>query len=343
MARTKHRLEALTSLRFFAALSVAFFHIPYTLPSVSKIHLASWGGGTGVSFFFVLSGFILSHVYPLNEKINKRSFYTKRLARIYPLHLVTLIIWILIFYPNWGIPINDKINSGITNVFLIQAFFLGALFNLGYNAISWSLSVEAFFYFLYPFINKIKYAILIFIGYTGIITCGYILEGKSLFHPNIYYFNPLARLAEFCLGMILYQLANKYNILRDRGTISELFAALFVFICINTYHSIPKGYQFIYLGLSFGIMITILAYSKGILSRILNNPILVLLGEVSFSFYMIHHMWFRILQKTIGDKYSGLPLLLIGLASTIILSILSYCVIEKRARFIITNWLAMKK
>jgi peptidoglycan/LPS O-acetylase OafA/YrhL len=76
-------LKALTSLRFFAAFMIFMFHLQNydATPWLQAI-----GGSMrhGVSFFFVLSGFILTHVYSSREKLDPRMFFLSRFARLYP-------------------------------------------------------------------------------------------------------------------------------------------------------------------------------------------------------------------------------------------------------------------
>ena len=147
-----------------AAMAVVLFHVPFTLTRT-----VGWtvlpDGPLGVSFFFILSGFILSHVYG-GTRFGVANFYRKRLARIYPLHVLTLLAWIVLFFGQWGNSLPDRVNSGIANVLLLHAFFSGPLFNLGYNAVSWSISVEAFFYLLFPILVRRNACYGLFIAYT---------------------------------------------------------------------------------------------------------------------------------------------------------------------------------
>ena len=99
----------------------------------------------GVEFFFVLSGFVLRLTYGALNPLNAGTFYVRRIARIYPLHLLTFFVWCVLFYSTWGNSGQKKFDSGVANLLLLQSFFAGFLYNLGFNAVSWSISDEAFF------------------------------------------------------------------------------------------------------------------------------------------------------------------------------------------------------
>lgn len=97
MSAPAARLDAITGLRFFAALHVVLFHYAVrTLGATSAVagHVVSFGF-VGVSFFFVLSGFILAYSYApraAEGAVAPRPFYASRVARIYPLYLAALLI-----------------------------------------------------------------------------------------------------------------------------------------------------------------------------------------------------------------------------------------------------------
>ncbi|ERT14322.1 acyltransferase family protein [Photorhabdus temperata] len=92
-----HHLLSLTSLRFFAAFFVLLSHLGYLKDSDYFSWLFVYNGYIGVTFFFILSGFVLAYSYEekMNRKeISKRNFFVARIARIYPLHILTFIIFL---------------------------------------------------------------------------------------------------------------------------------------------------------------------------------------------------------------------------------------------------------
>src|SRR5260370_21844619 len=153
------RLPALTSLRFFASFHVVIFHFqamqifigPAWFQKLSSI------GYVGVSFFFVLSGFILVYTYGGRPMILK-NFWRARFARIYPAYAFSLLVTAPFFFYaalSMNIPFfvwakaHLKLASALV-LSLLQAWVPPAA--LTWNAVAWSLSVEAFFYVLFPFL-----------------------------------------------------------------------------------------------------------------------------------------------------------------------------------------------
>ncbi|MGV9288829.1 acyltransferase family protein [Streptomyces sp. NPDC003719] len=145
------RLASLTSLRFFAAFAVFVHHfngvsagggvwrVPDLFP-YSKI------GAHGVTFFFVLSGFLLTWSHkPTN---GKGTFYWRRFGRIYPAHLVAAVAAIAVFY-GMGNDHTDAV-SLISSLLLVQAWLPNAMPTLPGNPVTWTLSVELLFYALFP-------------------------------------------------------------------------------------------------------------------------------------------------------------------------------------------------
>ncbi len=148
------QLRPLTSLRFFAAAAVLLAHTyPYRNPHepAGFVQLSN-----GVTFFFVLSGFILTITY--SSALRRPTlygiwnFYIARIVRIWPVHLLTLaavlpFCWTDLLSGNHGDPI---VNLAAT-VALIQTFVMDAKDRV-MNAPSWSLSAEFFFYLCFPFL-----------------------------------------------------------------------------------------------------------------------------------------------------------------------------------------------
>ena len=154
----RHRIDALTGLRFVAAAVVAVEHFPEMIPGLDPSDAAQ--GGAGVSLFFVLSGFVLVHTYGellavRSDERPVRQFSLARFARITPLHLVALAIVapLVIALRN---PLLDHTAGAVglgllANIFLVHAWFPFQAFNL-WNGPAWSISVEAFFYATFPFL-----------------------------------------------------------------------------------------------------------------------------------------------------------------------------------------------
>lgn len=147
-------INSLTSLRFIFAMMVFGAHC-YVIDDFFNAHFFK-EGFAGVSFFFVLSGFIISYnyQYKLQEhKIDKKTFWAARTARIYPLHWLTLFI-AAILGGNYVIASGgfDWAAHFLTSLTLTNAYIPKEDFYFSFNSPSWSLCCEQLFYFCFPFL-----------------------------------------------------------------------------------------------------------------------------------------------------------------------------------------------
>ena len=148
------RIEQLTFTRFIAAFSIVVFHygneiIPFNCSFVSFIFVRA---NAFVSYFFILSGFIMIIAYGSENTINISNFFKNRLARIYPIYLLALML-ALIYYIKYHSPINYS--DLILNLFVIQAWIPGKA--ASFNPPGWALSIELFFYSVFPFLFNYIY------------------------------------------------------------------------------------------------------------------------------------------------------------------------------------------
>lgn len=148
-----HRLARLDGLRGIAAFGVALHHLflhyadwPYATGAVLATWLRDWGW-TFVDLFFVLSGYVFAHVYLAGESLRGRrglaDFAVARIARLYPLHLVMLLVVALFVY---GSAHNGPLEFA-ANLLMLQALLHP--FAQSFNQPSWSLSVEALCYLVF--------------------------------------------------------------------------------------------------------------------------------------------------------------------------------------------------
>lgn len=153
-APQRELLPSLTGLRFWAALLVVLYHLSrqyHRLPWISQV---VWYGRDGVTFFFVLSGFVLAWSYAgtgtanragkgagSSARVRTRVFYWRRFARIWPLHVVATGIAL-------AVATAPPKPGALLTLPLLQAWYRGTA-SLG-NPASWSLSAEAWFYLLFP-------------------------------------------------------------------------------------------------------------------------------------------------------------------------------------------------
>ena len=281
-------IKPLTSLRFFFALLVFCSHLPSS-PEV-ELGMALFfknltsRGGVGVSFFFVLSGFVISYAYFGKIKKTKQiiRFYWNRIVRIWPMHLITLALSIpLVIYQYGTLPKK----AGVMNLLLLQSASTSKSIYFSYNAPSWSISTEMAFYFLTPliflFLSQIlkpsKRSIYVKISLVllslVILLFSLILFTENSHYHSIFYISPLCRIADFVLGCLVYLVWKRIGDLTDFQNKSRLFCnfdilALLVFFIFYTMDAfldfIPIPYRyFLYYWLPMALVIFAFALPKG--------------------------------------------------------------------------------
>ena len=305
-------INTLTSLRFIFAIMVFGAHC-YVIDNVFNTHFFK-EGFVGVSFFFVLSGFIIAYNYQeklKDNKIDKRTFWVARIARIYPLHWLTLFIAAILGSYVIASGTLDWLKHFLASLTLTNAYIPRADYFFSFNSPSWSLCCEQLFYICFPFTpeDEIK---------------------------GFWYVNPITRFPDFIVGMLLFQLYERLknkNITVLQGSIIEI-SSIILFLIFYLYAAdIPKVYRYsCYYWLPVAVILISFSLQKGIFSRILSNRFLVIGGEISYSFYLIH--LFVLLTYSEWQKennlhtewYISVPILF---SIIILLSLLSYYYFEK--------------
>ncbi|MFF7355835.1 MULTISPECIES: acyltransferase family protein [Streptomyces] len=309
-------LPSLTGLRWMAALLVFGLHVNnFGYFGGTGGRLVTWGfgaGATGVSFFFVLSGFVLT--WSARPRDRALAFWRRRIARIYPVHLVTLIVALVMAYSLAHQP-RPTPKQALSNLLLLHSWWHPWWQTL--DPVSWSLACEAFFYAAFPLLILL----LRRLGARGAVALGalsvaavMVLARADAHHWWTYplYSFPAARLPEFILGAVTARLV---LLGRWRGPGLEASLAL----AIIGYFLVPQvtpGYSATLCTLAgFTLLIPAAAVAdvQG-LPSLWRRRRLVRLGELSFAFYMIHLLVLRAGTQLLGTKpHFGL---LAGLAVT---------------------------
>ena len=343
----------LTSFRFLTAFIVFLFHLRIHFDWKIGIHDIDKfinKGAIFMSAFFVLSGFIMYYTYQnadFSSKKNLHNYYLKRLARIYPVYF---IVSVLSLYTLFKLNIFQICSLVAVNIFLLQAFFYG-LFSYWINGGMWSLSVEAFFYALFPFLkklldffqkHKIKLAILFYIWsiFPSIIFLNF---GRV----DDLYVNPVFRLGEFCSGIItaMFFLENKDKISRNISRFCSYFiTGLFLLLIISvnlTAKYMPKNsytcFNFVAIPVFCSVIyfLALLDKEKNKISyKIFSNTVFKYLGQISYSFYMVQFLTIGLFAHKLNEFVSNIHLLaLILFLTNIILSAFFYEVFETKLRY----------
>ena len=365
----RQQLPAITSLRFFAALHVVIFH----LQALRIVHGPNWYyktasiGYAGVSFFFVLSGFILVYTYA-GRQITLKQFWRARFARIYPAYAFSLLVnapsfFYVALYLDVPFFAWAKTHLKLITVLvptLLQSWVPNAA--LTWNPVAWSLSVEAFFYLVFPFAMLVllrrSRPQLFFIATAAYLVTLAISVSYTLLNPdhlavidsdvigafwlNALKFHPLARLPEFLLGMatgFLFLRSPRENSKNALPLVALGIAAIVaaIYFC----NAIP--YAILHTALlapAFAAIVYGFALrpSWGFL---LENRALVLLGEASYSLYLLHVMiMFNFFRTFTGQlRYHGPLAVLAYLALSCGIAIAVFLLIEQPAR----RWLNPKR
>ncbi|MEL6675573.1 MAG: acyltransferase [Bacteroidota bacterium] len=316
-------IPSLTPLRGIAAMLVALFHFSIflaPLASPGNFIISKWY--LMVDLFFVLSGFIMYHVYGswFQESIARQSFgkYMRaRFARLYPLHLFTLLVTIgiaLVLYqsmPAGSIPplVGSVFDPAAipTSLLLVQAW--GFHLEAPWNTPAWSISVEWFLYLLFPFLiaflvraPKIARPILWSLAIGGLILIMYVIqpymEGlwdaargipEGMLRPTntIDLITGPALLRGFCsftIGMLLYERYRQgwQKPLLSKGFWFPLLWAVMLGLWMGDW--LPD----VLAVLMFATMILHLTWVEGSVKNVLNNKVFTYLGDISYSIYMVH-------------------------------------------------------
>jgi peptidoglycan/LPS O-acetylase OafA/YrhL len=305
----KPLLASLTSLRFIAAACVIAHHVAVVFLKVPPSNLSF---AQAVSFFFVLSGFILTYVHPeLPERRHVLQFWRARFARIYPAHFTALML------ACWLVPLCNPLahlREFSANLFLVHAWIPVWPYFFGFNASSWSVSTELFFYLSFPLlIHRLKDnwlpKLTISFGFViAIMALCLILHlpsnGLHVSSFSLLYVFPLARIFEFVLGMscaLAWKRLSKLNIDPSVCTAMEVLtlgaAATYMIVSspVTTWMQGFPGWDvpsiwLLYSGnsLFFAAMVVVFALQRGAVSKALSHKTLVWLGELSYAIYILH-------------------------------------------------------
>jgi peptidoglycan/LPS O-acetylase OafA/YrhL len=327
----RRRIDALTSLRFIAAMQVVAFHVAQVRVRNAPLAVRNivGSGYTGVGLFFVLSGFILTYNYldiGRDGRASAQSFWVARFARVYPVYALGLLISIPFFvYSSAGSITHGGsqhwLVAGAAAIFLQQAWIPADA--TIWNSPGWSLSVEAFFYLCFPFVVGMIRRLRL----SRVLLCAFGCWLVALVAPLTYLwlhrglppatpatenwaltwmkYTPLLHVPEFLIGMLAgklhlsWQHRNDGHIRFDRYV--PVVAAGLIVSALALSDKIP--YPLLHNGLLaplYAALILGLACGEGPVVTLLSHPVLVLLGEASYATYLLHVPIALWLQNGVG-------------------------------------------
>jgi peptidoglycan/LPS O-acetylase OafA/YrhL len=299
------QLPSLTSLRGLAALWVVLFH--YTALYFPRLDITGHSsligkGYLAVDLFFMLSGLVMTHVYCRafcdSVKDNYRRFMVARIARLYPLHIVVLLLFVaaallvqFIAYAKTGaaegIPLTGtrSLAAAAANLFMLQGL---SAEHLSWNFPSWSISVEFMAYLAFPLVlpavwrasGRVQFALLLTIG-AALSLFAYLSGGD---------FNQWGRplvllrcLPEFMLGALIYAAyrAGLFAKWFETDAVALIVLAVAV-VCLHL-----RAPDLLIVAL-FPVLVLAAVNNNRNVARAINVAPLIWLGEISYSLYLIH-------------------------------------------------------
>jgi peptidoglycan/LPS O-acetylase OafA/YrhL len=306
----KQTYRALNGLRFLAASAIVAYHYGPTTAGFSRLPTFCQNlvltGPIALGFFYILSGFVLAHAYSdrvPQTPLSRRSFWFARVARLYPVYLLAFVLFIPMAYVKY---IQHQAN-GVSGV---RTFLWGGTLSLvalqawtplsqAWNGPSWSLSVEAFFYLIFPFalprILGLRWSRLLpilvglwmtMIGLTVAHSCGVMpnflwqgwVENSPLF------WTPL-----FLIGIALYRFSGRWSTVPPSvasiATIPPLSALLLLCALVP-----PNIREVLISGGAAPLLASVVltfSHPKSFGSRFLGSNLLFEAGAVSYITYIL--------------------------------------------------------
>jgi peptidoglycan/LPS O-acetylase OafA/YrhL len=357
-------LRAITGLRFVAAFYIFIFHLEFIVrmdylpaPLLTLVR----EGALSVNLFFILSGFILTYSHLRDFKMAQLpsasyygKFMFKRFARIYPAYFAGLLLYLAasIAYQDYTAPFKELL---VLNVLGLEAY-VPPLSMLWYGSGGWSVSVEIFFYLLFPFALPLllritsKTGLLLILAILTVLTSvpGLLYNfAPEIMTQKLSYSFPVSRFPEFLSGIVVALLVFRHNwqvpewVALGLLLFSALYLAKFSYWFEgHTAHSMVVGPA---------IMATIATVSQLDKTRFLTwlgSKPMEYLGRVSFSFYLVHISMKYVLGMVIAQhlEYQNRPLIVVAFfVLNLLVSMAVYELVEKRAhRWLLQRFLGKK-
>jgi len=350
---------SLTSLRFFAALLVLYHHsVRVFLPDFSAqsashgapqgfVNIVSLNFTVAVSFFFLLSGYMLSQVYLRNgQPFEVRKFFIARLARLYPLYFVVQSLasseFLFAQMRLWGLKIAFEKTAAVLagNVLMLQVWNRRLL---RIDTPSWSLCCEIFFYLCFPLLGALLWKLhSVHLWVTALTLYA---GGQALvmaIRPHVTVITaltlPLLHLSTFALGVVLARGQSLQQDRPDKGPVRPCHvytvlavsvAGVLLSIPLQSVFHVPNPYNDGMLSPLFAGIIWALSATPTTLSRLLSVRWLFTLGNASYALYLIHYPIVDLFQYL---HWVSLIFYLVYVALCIGLSLLSFHYFETPVR-----------
>jgi peptidoglycan/LPS O-acetylase OafA/YrhL len=355
------RLNALTGLRCFAAINIVFFHFsnPQWFGFLAPVVNA---GFASVSFFILLSGFVLAYNYAGRARageLDKTRFWEARFTRLYPIYLLSLLLSWRVVPQEYGAHTHAMFWTGMVLTPLLLQGWIPSLATF-LNTPAWTMSAEWAYYLLFPWMARWKrparvaphLATMAGVWLLGMVpgTLYIVFNPDGIAHPDRWSwgpwlqalkYTPLPHLASFFFGVLLASLDEMV------GRSGRLRLNLGLFGFIGTFCILELGplvpYAIVHDGVLmplFGCIILGLAGNNS-LAYVLSWRPLVFVGEASYCLYLLHfNLWNLIHDTHVLDRL-GLSRFdpWISYVVLIAMAVAALHLVEKPAQRVLRGWM----
>lgn len=314
------KISTLQGARFLFALLIFLSHCP--LPHTTQPF--DFGGELGVSFFFILSGFVMSWGYGPRVSRGEFSvwhFFWRHFWKLYPLHLLLIAINFML---NWRIGIHYDWAQILTVLFLVQSWLPSNHTLYTINGVSWFLCDILFFYLIFKYlylyliqlkVSRLLWQVIIFVAI-------YLAVAWQVPHDQInctLYVNPLLRAFDFALGIIAYRFYKTSDVSRikllEKKPYIMLSGCILTGVLVYGIYQILDGNGIRCAALFwpvvpvFVVCLVAMDDTKDMMIRLFLSRSMQWLGSISFEFFMVHCFVMRITQhfrnmsESVGSDY----------------------------------------
>lgn len=346
-------IKSLEGGRGIAALIVALYHLKIGADYFSVIR----NGYLFVDLFFVLSGFVICAAYSnrMSTANDFRSFLIRRIGRLLPLLLFTTVIYLLaanVIVLAKQVALNSGYGSFLHNpgsleytvpttaeLFSVATMThgMGVFDKLILNTPSWSISTEFYTYLLFAVVCLVftgrfrlaAFGVLSAIGFAVSVAASSILhdcvaQGGCL--SLTYDFGFPRTVFSFFFGALLWHASRTVRVNANALQVAGAIALAVVFLTVDTYPAVAFAFPAV-----FAILILSLSADTGWLARVLTRKPFQILGERSYSIYLMHMplvLFFENIAKRADGVFAGAMVMVVYAAVLVVVSGWTYRLIE---------------
>ena len=333
----RSQINSLTATRAVAAIMVFIHHFGTKVFPFNLAYKFFDSGNLAVSYFFVLSGFVLYISY-VGSDMQYIDYLKRRTGRIVPVYILALFLFIAVAFCFYDYKFSSNLAKQIMYCTLfVQAYF--PQYALSLNSPAWTISVEMLFYILFPLLLLMeKRSIRLFTAIT--ITLFIVSQGIHLWYyqggiklsekiEGYTFYNPLIHMSQFLIGMIGGYLYKRYT-----GTKRFIFFPTILFVAIILLIVFRPESLSYHVGLIAPVFMLFILFTAINDPRILNINAVVFLGEISYGIYILQFPVYKFFDA-MNARYMHIPepyFFWFALCMLILAASISYTIFEKPLR-----------